>query len=157
MRILADTNVVVPLVQQNHPLHDLVSAAARTIIERDHQICLVPQVLYEYWVTATRPLSANGFGMETADALQMVDALLTSFSLLRDERAIFDRWKNLVGQHRVMGKNAHDARLVAAMLRHGVTHLLTFNIADFARYPIELLSPREVADRPDSTPPAQAN
>jgi hypothetical protein len=30
--------------------------------------------------------------------------------------------------------NAHDARLVAAMIVHGVTHLLTFNGADFARY-----------------------
>lgn len=33
-----------------------------------------------------------------------------------------------------MGVNVHDARLVAAMLVHGLTHILTFNISDFARY-----------------------
>lgn len=28
----------------------------------------------------------------------------------------------------------HDARLAATMLAHGLSHILTFNTADFARY-----------------------
>jgi predicted nucleic acid-binding protein len=28
----------------------------------------------------------------------------------------------------------HDARLVAVMRTHGVTHILTFNVSDFVRY-----------------------
>ena len=31
-----------------------------------------------------------------------------------------------------MGKRTHDARIIAAMLAHGITHLLTFNPSDFA-------------------------
>jgi hypothetical protein len=47
-----------------------------------------------------------------------------------------------------MGKPAHDARLVAAMERHGLTHLLTFNLVDFQRYAgLELLDPHQVAAR----------
>jgi predicted nucleic acid-binding protein len=39
----------------------------------------------------------------------------------------------------------HDARIVAAMLSHRVTHLLTFNTADFKRYTeITTINPREV-------------
>ena len=57
------------------------------------------------------------------------------FAFLQDERAIFGRWKDLVTRHNVKGKPAHDARLVAAMLRHGITHLLTFNESDFKRFP----------------------
>jgi hypothetical protein len=34
----------------------------------------------------------------------------------------------------VGSKVAHDAKLVAAMVRHQVTHLLTFNVDDFARF-----------------------
>jgi predicted nucleic acid-binding protein len=34
----------------------------------------------------------------------------------------------------VQGKQAHDARLVAAMKRHSINQILTFNTADFARY-----------------------
>jgi predicted nucleic acid-binding protein len=48
----------------------------------------------------------------------------------------------------VSGKPAHDARLVAAMIKHGIVHLLTFNDGDFKRYteivaesPLALQSP----------------
>jgi predicted nucleic acid-binding protein len=37
--------------------------------------------------------------------------------------------------HGVQGKQVHDARLAALMLAHGITHILTLNGADFARYP----------------------
>jgi len=30
-----------------------------------------------------------------------------------------------------MGKRTHDARIIAAMLANGITHLLTFNPSDF--------------------------
>jgi predicted nucleic acid-binding protein len=33
----------------------------------------------------------------------------------------------------IIGKQVYDARLVAVCHVHGVTHLLTFNTADFAR------------------------
>ncbi len=34
----------------------------------------------------------------------------------------------------VSGVQVHDAHLVAAMLANGITHILTFNAADFTRY-----------------------
>jgi predicted nucleic acid-binding protein len=40
----------------------------------------------------------------------------------------------LVVAHEVKGKLAHDARLAAAMQRHAITHLLTFNGVDFGRF-----------------------
>ena len=33
-----------------------------------------------------------------------------------------------------MVKTAHDARLAAAMQRHQLSHILTFNKSDFIRY-----------------------
>jgi hypothetical protein len=69
-----------------------------------------------------------------ANAKSELDGLWPSFKLLRDERTIFEVWQQLVLDHKVIGKHAHDARLVAAMLRHGVSHLLTFNGRDFANY-----------------------
>ncbi len=46
---------------------------------------------------------------------------------------IYPAWKALVGALRVIGKQVHDARLVAVCHVHGVTHLLTFNVAHFVR------------------------
>jgi hypothetical protein len=39
----------------------------------------------------------------------------------------------------------HDARLVAVMRVHGLTHVLTFNPTDFTRYPgITVVRPQDV-------------
>ena len=75
-----------------------------------------------------------------------MERLLTDYSLRRDERGVFENWRSLVVAHDVKGKTAHDARLAAAMTRHGLTHLLTFNGADFKRFPAVIaLDPADVA------------
>ena len=51
--------------------------------------------------------------------------------LLPDTPDIYPAWKGLVGALGVIGKGVHDARLVAVCHVHGVTHLLTFNVAHF--------------------------
>ena len=56
------------------------------------------------------------------------------FSLILDVPAIYAEWRSLVSQHAVLGKKAHDARIVAAMQVHNVSHLLTFNGDDFKRF-----------------------
>ena len=45
----------------------------------------------------------------------------------------------------VGGKQVHDARLVAVMLVHDVTHFLTLNSSDFRRFPeITVIEPQDV-------------
>lgn len=56
------------------------------------------------------------------------------FVVVLDVDSIFEAWRDLVTRYAIVGKKAHDARLVAAMVRHGITHLLTFNEQDFARF-----------------------
>ena len=45
---------------------------------------------------------------------------------------MFPNWLDLVTTDKVMGKRTHDTRLIAVMLAHQVTHILTFNASDFA-------------------------
>lgn len=66
--------------------------------------------------------------------------------LLPDREAIYREWRRLVVAHAVSGVQVHDARLAAAMLVHGITHLLTLNSADFVRFPgITAVRPSEIA------------
>jgi predicted nucleic acid-binding protein len=59
--------------------------------------------------------------------------------------AIYPAWEALVTQYQVMGKPAHDARLVAAMQAHNLTAILTFDKTGFSRYPgIEVVHPEQV-------------
>jgi predicted nucleic acid-binding protein len=62
------------------------------------------------------------------------------------ERGVLGPWQKLALDYKVQGKQAHDAHLVAAMQRHGLTHLLTFNAEHFQRLSsLELLKPETIA------------
>jgi predicted nucleic acid-binding protein len=146
MRILLDTNVLCRLAERGHPHHVFAESAVTKLHNDQHELCLVPQVLYEYWVVVTRPIAENGLGMLSAEVDKIIDLWLDRFTLFRDERGVFSIWRELVRQHDAKGKSAHDARLVAAMQRHQLTHLITFNVADFRRYPgIEIIDVQTVA------------
>jgi len=145
MSILIDTNVLLRAAQPSSPHHAAAKAALLALRKKGTELCLVPQVIYEYWVVATRPVDANGLGMSVSDAERSVKLLLEDFSLRLDERGIFGRWQSLVTSQDVKGKNAHDARLAAAMQRHGLTQVLSFNVADFSRFTgIEPISPNDL-------------
>ncbi len=145
MRILLDTNVLLRLSDKDHASHNLALAAMDWLHAAGHQGVIVPQVLYEYWVVATRPLENNGLGVDVLTADADVTEWMSLFRVLLDERGVLPRWRVLVTDHAVRGKTAHDARLVAAMQRHGLTDMLTFNKADFARFPtIRVFTPSEV-------------
>ena len=53
---------------------------------------------------------------------------------LVDSNGVYTEWRRLVVRHKVSGVQVHDARLAASMYAHGLTHILTFNTADFARF-----------------------
>ena len=115
-------------------MHEAAVTAVAELFLRDERLYLVPQVLVELWAVATRPAGGNGLGMEPAAARDLSRMFSSMFSLLPESASIFESWQELVSRYDVRGKNAHDARLVAAMLVHGLTHILTFNGKDFARF-----------------------
>jgi predicted nucleic acid-binding protein len=144
MRILLDTNVLCRLAERGHPDHPIAENAIAELRRGQHELCLVPQVIYEYWVVVTRPVAENGLGMSTTDVDMAVTLWLEVFTLLPDDQGLFLLWRELARLHDAKGKSAHDTRLVAAMNRHGLTHLLTFNVADFRRYSgIEIIDVRQ--------------
>lgn len=142
MRVLIDTNVLARLAHKSHPHTLQAQAALEKLWSEGHELRIVPQVLYEYWSVATRSVTENGLGFPAELVADDVERFRTLFSALRDERGVFERWQKIVSDYGVLGKQSHDARLVAAMQRHGLTHLLTFNLADFRLFPeIALLDP----------------
>lgn len=146
MNILTDTNVLARLAQPHHRHYPIALNAVAALRTRNDSPCIVPQVIYEFWSVATRPVDQYGLGLSVPEATAEVAEIKILFKLFRDERAIFQGWERLVAAHDVKGKGSHDARLVAAMYRHGLTHILTFNARDFVRYPgITILSPESVA------------
>ena len=152
MNVLIDTNILTRMAQPGHVQQRPALDASDALQQAGDVLCLVPQILYEFWVVATRPAAVNGLGLPVARVAAEVIRLKTIFPLLSDTPSIFGEWERLVTAHQVVGKHAHDARIVAAMTVHGITHLLTFNKQDFSRYSgITSLDPVAIA------PPAAPN
>lgn len=122
-------------VSRNSTIPTLKDAARalRALRARNEVLYIVQQNIVEFWAVATRPISANGLGFTTEQAAVEINALKRLFVLL-PESPLQDAWERLVVNYGVSGKNTHDARLVAAMVVHGVESLLTFNAQDFLRY-----------------------
>ncbi|NOZ40567.1 MAG: PIN domain-containing protein [Planctomycetes bacterium] len=66
---MLDTNILIRLVNgEEDPLFRPAQNALKLLRRENHLLTLVPQVLYEFWVVATRPLANNGLGMTTQEA-----------------------------------------------------------------------------------------
>lgn len=134
MRILVDTNVLLRLRDLNSPHHWACVGALDRLRVQNEEVFVCAQVLIEYWTVATRPTAVRGLGLEP-DAVDLdLQDILTFAQCLPEPADIFNYWRDLVVRHSTRGLPTHDARLVALMLAHGVTHIVTLNTADFSRY-----------------------
>ena len=142
MDVLIDTNIIVGSVHTDTTTHGEALSALESLRARGDRVCLVPQNLYEFWAVATRPKAYNGLGLSPLQANGVIYLIEELGTLLRDPPNLYDVWRQLVVSYGVSGKKTHDARLVAAMAIHGITHILTFNTEDFTRYPgIKVIRP----------------
>jgi len=66
MSVLVDTNILTRTAQPGHSQHSLAFQAVDIVKARGEQVCLVAQVVYEFWAVATRPVGENGLGLTVA-------------------------------------------------------------------------------------------
>ncbi len=133
MAYLLDTNLLVRLGNTVDARHSVAAHAVFELHRRGEVLHITPQVLIEFRNVATRPIAVNGLGLSAAGAEAKAAVFEATFPLLAETPDIYPAWKALVGALGVVGKQVHDARLVAVCHVHGVSHLLTFNVAHFAR------------------------
>ena len=146
--MLVDTSVLIRTLQPHHPLYVQADRAIRLLPEQGRQLHIVAQNLIELWTVATRPFGENGVGMKAVEAASELDRIKSMFIFLPETPVIYPAWEALVVQYQVVGKPAHDARLVAAMQAHRLTAILTFDRTGFSRYPgIAVVHPEEVMPR----------
>lgn len=142
MDILVDTNILLRRIHRASPQHRQTREALIKLGRDGHRFCVTSQNLIELWAVCTRPLENNGLGLTPGQTERVLARIEPFVFRLPDSDAVYPEWRRLVAAHAVRGKTTHDARLVAAMVVHGVKHILTFNVADFARYTgIEVLHP----------------
>jgi len=145
MAVLTDTNILLRLLQPHHPHSKVAQKALDILRARNEVLNVAPQNLVELWAAATRPFDENGLGLSVEQAAREIQQIKRFWIVLPDV-PLFEEWEGLVKRYRVCGRNTHDARLVAAMHKHGIGSILTFNGKDFARFEnIAVIDPASVS------------
>ncbi len=134
MIYLTDTNVLLRVVHPTNPSYQMVQAAVDQLKANGHQLHATSQNFAEFWRVSTRPPDKNGFGFTPSYTDVLLSHVEQLFPLLPDSPDVYLEWRRLVVDYSVSGVQVHDARLIATMIFHGVTHILTFNTQDFTRY-----------------------
>jgi predicted nucleic acid-binding protein len=144
MMIYSDTGVLLRLFEPNDPLHPVIHQAVDLLDTRGVDHITGTQNIGEFWNVCTRPATARGgLGLSLRQTDSRLQRVERKFSILAELQTTYRTWRRLVVTHCVMGKQVHDARIVATMMSHGISHILTLNVADFQRYPgITVIDPR---------------
>jgi hypothetical protein len=89
--------------------------------------------MIEFRNVATRATALNGLGLSPSEAQSQAVGFETAFPVLAETPDVYPAWKAVVDGLGVVGKQVHDARLIAVCHVHKLTHLLTFNTSHFSR------------------------
>ena len=88
----------------------------------------------EFWNVSTRPRTRNGYGLTIEKTQGNAEELERPFLFLPDTEAVYRVWRRIIVEHRIHGVQVHAARLAAILYAYGLTHILTLNTTDFARF-----------------------
>jgi predicted nucleic acid-binding protein len=145
MPVLVDGNVLLRSLHPGHPHFAAAENSVATLRLSGETLCIAPQTLIEFWAVATRPREDNGLGMSPAKVATEMASLRRLFRLLPSTPDVFEAWLRVVIIHGVIGKQTHDAHLLAIMQVHSLSTILTFNVSHFARFPgITVLNPTDI-------------
>ncbi len=128
-----DTNVLLTATAPAREGHRVALALLNTGFA-ERSLFLSGQVLREYLVVATRPTAVNGLGLSMAEALGNARQFLAGANFLSEDAAVRDALLRLLDAVPCSGKQVHDANIVATMLAHGLTVLVTLSPKDFVRF-----------------------
>jgi len=135
MRYLVDTNILLSLSEPTRIDHADVERCVKALLKGGDSLLYTSQILGEFWNVSTRPVnSRGGLGLTATETDRRLRVIEKRFILLEDNLRVHFQWRQLVVKYSVAGVAVHDARIVATMSIHGVTHLVTNNVKDFSRY-----------------------
>jgi predicted nucleic acid-binding protein len=135
MRFLLDSGILLRLVDERDLQHGLVETAVGMLGNRGDELYISSQNIAEFWNVATRPVANNGFGLPPATVAKLFDdSIEPSCAVLAELGTLQVEFRRLLTKYSVVGKQVHDARLVAMMLTWQIDNILTLNERNFLRF-----------------------
>jgi predicted nucleic acid-binding protein len=126
-RVFVDTNVLAYATIPGSPRQFPALQALQRLDEENAEVWISRQVLRELAVVISHHLRPE----ETTTALRELERC---FCIAEDSALVSEQLYLLLETIPARGKIVHDANIVATMLAHGISLLLTYNLADFERF-----------------------
>jgi predicted nucleic acid-binding protein len=131
--VFLDTNILIYAKTALSPFHAAAVGKLHALATAGHPLWVSRQIFREYLAAMSRP------GMLTAPVampalLADIRSFEAQFLTAEDGPLVTTQLLALLGTIVCQGKQIHDANIVATMLVHGVTGVLTHNVADFSRF-----------------------
>ena len=131
--VFVDTSILVYATVVSAPWHAEAKDALHELRKHGVSLWISRQVLREYAAVVTRPQTFS-LPLSAQAVATDIQTFTTQFHVADESAAVTAQLVQLIQLVAVGGKQIHDANIVATMLVHGVSQLLTHNVDDFARY-----------------------
>ena len=131
--VFVDSNILVYAHQALSPFHAAATAKLQELGVAGHPFWINRQVMREYLVIMSRP-GALTTPVPMSSLIADVQLMEQQFAIAEDGPAVTAQLLSLLHLTPCLGKQVHDANIVATMLAHGIPRLVTHNVADFSRF-----------------------
>ncbi len=131
--VFVDTNVLFHARVIQSPFHQVADKMLTQLVSSRNKIWLSRQVLREYLSVMSRP-GKFPVAIPMASLTDDVQEFESQFEIAEDGPQVTASLLTLLNTIPTLGKQVHDANIVATMLASGISNLLTQNVADFQRY-----------------------
>ena len=144
--LFLDTNVLLSATDEGREYYTASNTVLSQAIKHGLHLAVCGQVLREYAVVATRPVAANGLGMQADDVVRNLGMFRNVSAFFEEPEVVTEILLELIAKHELVGARIHDASIVALMKAHRLPALVTTNIHDFHKFTeIEVFSIEETA------------
>lgn len=131
--VFVDTNILAYAQAALVALHTAALAKLQGLAAAGHPLWLSRQILREYLASMSKPGTLTA-PVSMTTLIADVQSFESRFFIAEDGPGVTSHLLNLLGSVACGGKQVHDANIVATMLAHGMSKLLTHHVADFKRF-----------------------
>jgi predicted nucleic acid-binding protein len=132
-KAFVDTNILLRAFHYTFPEHASVRGLFDQLLDEDYELWISRQVIREYLVQATHPRTfAEPLSIDSV--LEQLEAIMEVCHIADDMGDVTTHLFSLLKTYPTLGKQIHDANVVATMLTYQIDTLITLNLDDFKRF-----------------------
>lgn len=138
---LLDTNVLVYAYDTASPHHARCRALRDRAVRGEADVCLAPQVLFEFFAVVTNP-SRVASPVAAQVALSEMEKLSKDFAFVTPPSDVHERVVALLRQTGFGSRHVYDVVMAATLLANGLTNIYTYDAERFSKIPgVTVLTP----------------